>query len=249
MQPTLSNPTPVAGAIAPSLSRWFYPTMAALAIAIVGLGFAPTFYLRALGTESLPPNLQVLPGYFYVHGVILTTWFLLFFAQTLLVASNRKEIHRRVGVAGAAVATAVVIMTLVVTVRAIKSPLSVSVLDLPVVFFFNAFAVIQFGVLVVCALKFRRQPAVHKRLMYLANLPLLGAATSRLLLLFPFGGFLGPNAPLLWLLALVALDFAVDGRLHRATLWGGIVFLVAPIPIIAVFGFSDFGRMIVEALA
>ena len=249
MQPTLSNPTAIATEVAPSRLRWFYPTMAAVAIAIVGLGFAPSFYLRALGTENLSPSLRVLPGYFYVHGVILTTWFLLFFAQTLLIASNRREIHRRVGVAGAVVATAVVIMTLVVAVRAIKIPLSVSVLDMPVVFFFNVFGLIQFAVLVGCALKFRRQPEVHKRLMYLANLPLLGAATSRLLLPFPFGGLIGPNAPLLWLLALVALDFAVDGRLHRATLWGGIVFLVATIPIIAVIGFSDFGRMIVEALA
>ena len=73
MQPALSNPTPIATEITPSLLRWFYPTMAALAIVIVGLGFAPSFYLRALGTENLPPNLQVLPGYFFVHGVILTT--------------------------------------------------------------------------------------------------------------------------------------------------------------------------------
>ena len=87
--------------------------------------------------------------------------------------------------------------------------------------------------------------------MYLANLPLLGAATSRLLipLDLPFGGFIVPNAVLLWLFVLIVRDFAVDGRLHRATLWGGIVFLLATIPIIAVIGFSDLGRMIVEALA
>jgi len=82
--------------------------MAAVLLAIVLIGFSPTFYLRAwLATEDLPQGLQALPVYLNVHGAIVTAWFLLFFTQTVLVASQRVDIHRRLGIATAVSSKAV----------------------------------------------------------------------------------------------------------------------------------------------
>lgn len=39
--------------------RWFFPGMALLLIAIVAVGFSPTFFLRSvLGTEHFPAGLR-----------------------------------------------------------------------------------------------------------------------------------------------------------------------------------------------
>ena len=122
-------------------------------------------------------------------------------------------------------------------------------LDVPVVVFFNLLALIQFSVLVAYALRFRREPEIHKRLMFLANVPLLTAAVNRLPGVVELPLLVVVNLSLVLLVALIARDFAVDRRLHRATLWGGIVFVIAPRPLVAALGLSPLGRTIVEALA
>jgi len=247
MQP-VSSPLPQAIAETNARSpRWFFLVMAAIMVVVVGWGFGPSLYLRGLGTENLPPGLQALPWYAWAHGVALTTWFLLFAAQATLIASNRMEIHRSLGVVGAITATVVIVTTLVTIQHAIATPVR-SALQ-PVVLFFNLMGVVQFSVLVGCALRFRRQPEVHKRLMFLANVPLLGAAVSRLPEISELSPLIVPNLPLLLLAALIARDLVVDRRLHRAVLWGGLVLLIAPRPIVAAFGLSGLGRTIAQALA
>jgi len=245
----VQSPIPVVAAVVETKLRWFFPAMATLMLAIVGVGFAPTFYLRGLGTEGLPPGLRSLPGYAYPHGFALTVWFLLFFAQTVLVASKHTWLHRRLGIAGVIAATAVVMTSFVVLQRAIGGTMRAPLLDVPVVVFFNLLALIQFSVLVAYALRFRREPEIHKRLMFLANVPLLTAAMARLPGVVELPLLVAVNLSLVLLVALIARDFAVDRRLHRATLWGGIVLLIAPRPIVAALGLSGLGRAIVEALA
>ena len=50
----------------PGRSRWFYPALSGAILAIVFLGFAPSFYLRSLFPA------RPISGYFYVHGTVLT---------------------------------------------------------------------------------------------------------------------------------------------------------------------------------
>jgi hypothetical protein len=82
-----------------------------------------TFFLRGyFGTARLPPGLRTLPVYLWVHGVVLTSWFLLFLAQAVLVASHRTGFHRRLGVFGAVLAMAVVLVSANVLIRKIHGP-------------------------------------------------------------------------------------------------------------------------------
>src|SRR5436309_1847864 len=68
--------------------RWFCLAMAASAVIVVFVGFAPTYYLK--GT-SAPASL---PMRVHVHGVLFTAWIVLFFAQSALVAVRRVALHR-----------------------------------------------------------------------------------------------------------------------------------------------------------
>jgi hypothetical protein len=67
------------------------------------IGFAPTLYLRPL--FAVPP----IPGYLYVHGSVLTAWFVWLVVQTTMVRTGRTALHRRFGVIGAVIAAAVVV--------------------------------------------------------------------------------------------------------------------------------------------
>src|SRR4029434_7529067 len=80
--------------------RAFFPAMSSLLIVFVFLVFAPTYYLRTAGA-------RLIPGYLRVHGAAMTAWFLLWLVQTALIATRRRAVHRRLGVAGAIVATVI----------------------------------------------------------------------------------------------------------------------------------------------
>jgi hypothetical protein len=84
---------------------WFYPAMGLAIAAIVVVGFARTYYLKAW-LDPRPLTLRL-----HLHGLILTGWIVLFLIQTGLIAANRLTAHRRLGVAGAAPAALAVITT------------------------------------------------------------------------------------------------------------------------------------------
>jgi hypothetical protein len=251
MQQAFPTPAPVVlstpAARHESVGRWFFVGLASVVVATVAVGFAPSLYLRGLGTEGLPPTLQTLPVYAYLHGIALTGWFLLFFAQTLLVASGRTRIHRRLGVAAVIFGLGVIVTTLVMVQHSFYEPLRGSFRDVPVAFFGTVGSVVQFAVLLGAALYFRGRPETHKRLMVLANVPLMGAALSRLPGVFEHPSII-IGAPLILLLALIVRDLTLNRRLHPATIWGGIVFVMVVSALIGMFGQSSLANDIVQAL-
>src|SRR5215467_10641178 len=74
-----------------SVRSRFYLGMSSALLLIVLAGFAPTLYLRAF--FAVP----VIPASVWVHGLVLTAWFVAFFLQTALVAVRRTDLHRRLG--------------------------------------------------------------------------------------------------------------------------------------------------------
>ena len=77
-----------------NIERRLYTVAALVALLIVFAGFARTYYLKmAFGT---PP----LTGLQQLHGLVMSSWFVLFLVQVRLVAGGRTDLHRRVGVLG-----------------------------------------------------------------------------------------------------------------------------------------------------
>ena len=96
--------------------RAFFGGMSALIPVTILLGFARTYYLRTLVGAPSPP-LPTFTPLIHVHGALFTGWIVLLVAQARLVAAGRVDVHRRPGVAGAALA---VLMTGVGTLTALQ---------------------------------------------------------------------------------------------------------------------------------
>jgi hypothetical protein len=169
----------------------------------------------------------------HLHGALFTGWVLLFIAQTALVASHRLAVHRRLGVAGAVLAAAIILVTTSLAVATTKrggAPEGVDPLPPLAGLALAIFDMVNFATFVTAALVFRRNKETHKRLMLLASISITVAGVARL----PGVFFLAPLAfyYLGYSLVVVAViyDLVSRRRVHKAYLWGGAL-LFASVPL------------------
>ena len=203
--------------------RIFYLAMTFAIVVTVFAGFAPTYYLRpAFNSTPLLPLL-------HFHGLVFSSWIVLLIIQTTLVARKRTDIHRRLGIAGFILASLMVIVgavTALIRAKQGAAPLP----EIPPA----AFLVVPLGdmlvfaILIAAGFYFRRQPGAHKRLMLLATIAILAAAVARL----PFSIMqAGPPAFFgvtdLFIVPLVIYDLVTLKRVHRATLFGGLLIIAS----------------------
>lgn len=240
----------------------FFAAISAVILALVLSGFAPTLYLRPV-FKPVP-----IPGYLYLHGIVLTSWFVWFFMQSLLIQSRRTALHRRLGVVGAVIAVAVPFAGLLATSGVVGRVVAEGI-DLngdasvfgigvsgPVVTFLanviwsNLGSAVTFAVLGWAGLLLRRRTAAHKRLMLIATVSVLGPALARLARLPFFGGEQGPFT-LIVLLALLAAvvvhDIVTMRKLHPATA-AGISFAIAVSVVFNAIATTEMGLSLVRWL-
>jgi hypothetical protein len=226
----------------------FFAVMSGVILLLVLSGFSKTLYLRPVFN---PP---AIPWYLFLHGIILTSWFVWLFVQTLLIRSGRTRLHRRLGVVGAVLAAVIPFAGLMATAGVVRRVvgsgialdtdantlaglgLSGSVLRfMSGVVWGNVGGAVSFAVLAWTGLAMRRRPAVHKRLMLLATLAILGPALARLSRLAVFGG--SEQSPFVLIVSLSLLgavvvhDVVTTRRVHFATVFGGLF----PIAMFAIF--------------
>src|SRR6476660_7333404 len=92
----------------------FFRTVAIAACFVIFAGFARTYYLKAwTRTPALPPLV-------HVHAVLFTAWILFFLVQTKLVASNRVDLHRKLGVFGTLLAIAMIVEGSVAAIGSVR---------------------------------------------------------------------------------------------------------------------------------
>ena len=196
--------------------RQFFTVMVILLIAVVAIGFAPTYYLAGVFRAPLPNPIV------HIHAVVFTSWMLLLLVQTGLVSAKRVQLHRKLGVAGFILACLMVVMALLTAsdamARAKASPHSEVILGSLIVSFVEAFV---FGTLAASAYALRRNPAAHKRLILIATAGLTGAAFFRWHVSFLYHDALTDDYAVSIFLALLATyDLWSTHRIQRATLWG-----------------------------
>jgi hypothetical protein len=203
--------------------RLFYVGMALAILITVFAGFSRSYFLKAqFGT----PPLSLL---LHVHGLVFTSWILLFLTQTTLVAARRTDIHRRLGVFGGVLAALVVIVGTTTAIIRVKQGATVpgvpplSFLAVPL------FDMVVFAILISAALYYRRRADVHKRLMTLATIALLPAPIARLPLEMIREGGLPVIFGLadLFLVICLIYDLIIWRKIHRATAWGGLIILAS----------------------
>lgn len=216
----------------------FYVGMSLLMAAIVFAGFYRTFYLSPwLHGPALSP-LRI------VHGVVFSGWILLFMAQTTLVAAGRIEIHRRVGVAGVVLAAGMVVLGTVLAVVNAREGGAPPGIPPRVFLIIPLFDMVVFAPLVAAAVRYRRRPETHKRLMLLATLSLLAAAVARIPTSLAAAGPLFYFGVVdLLILAAVLYDLATRRRVHPAYIWGGLAILASQVLRLALSGTSAWLRV------
>jgi len=200
---------------------WFFPGMAVAIVLTVLVGFGPTYYFRTFTDASALPRLT------HVHGLAFTAWVLLLTTQVFLVAGGRRDIHRRLGAVGGALALMMVGLGVLVALATARRDIAAGQRDDALGFLIIPLGdILAFAALVAGALALRARRETHRRLMLLATLAILPAAIGRI----PWLG--GTGGIIVYFLAMIAAapvyDWRARGRPHPVSLWGGIgVFLFA----------------------
>jgi hypothetical protein len=207
----------------PSARHRLYPWLILVIGLLVFVGFARNYYLKAwFDTPSLPLLT-------HLHGLLFTSWLVLFFVQARLIARHRVDWHRRLGVAGALLAAVMILTSLHAGVESAKAGRAapgftpIEAMALP---FFSA---LVFAALVGAALAFRHRADLHQRLMVVATIsiaaPGIGRVVRMLLGHFSATGIVVVTAMLLG--ACLVDDWVRARRVHVAYVMGGLLVLIS----------------------
>ena len=219
----MAIPAPLAARA--SAERRFFLAMALAILAVVFVGFARSFFLRPLFPDWPSPSESI----FYVHGAAFTAWIVLLVAQASLVAGGRTDLHRAIGPFGAALAGVMVVLGSLAALIAARRPTGFIDVPIPPLQFLAIplFDLILFASFVGLAVVKRRNAQSHKRWMLLATINLLAAAFARWPGVADSGPLWGFGLTDLFVVALAIWDFRSLGKMHRVTLWGGLLTILS----------------------
>src|SRR5687767_3584290 len=91
-----------------SIDRWIFVGMAAWFIAIVLTGFVPDSLMKV---EMVKAGARApFPFVLHLHAVLMGSFLLLLLGQTVMMATGRCELHKRVGIAAFVLVPALVVV-------------------------------------------------------------------------------------------------------------------------------------------
>lgn len=203
-------------------SVYFLALCIALA-AVLGLGFARTFYLHPV-FQARPLTVPLV-----IHGICGTGWFALLVWQALQVRKGNMAGHRQAGARlGTLLAVLAVLSAMwIVGLTAFDGKVAGSGLPDQSALFIQIGTTIWFAVLVVLGFRSVKRPDYHKRYMIMASIAMLAPAYSRIARLLVDGrapidsAFIA--APLI--AALFVHDLRTLKKPHPVTLWAGLGYL------------------------
>jgi len=201
----------------------FFSGMAVLILATVFVGFARTYFLAGMVRAHLPSPV------IHIHGIVFSLWVLLLITQTSLVSAGRTDLHRKLGLAGFALACLIPVLGVLAATNSLSRNFAPPGFPLGAQTFYAIpmADMLIFSTLVFFAFRARRTPAVHKRLILIATIALMDAPTGRP----PFSALTGhPHMdalfPMIFLLLVVAYDLWSTRTVQRATIWAGLFLIV-----------------------
>lgn len=197
------------------------PRALAVAFLVLALvGFGPAYLGKHFPASPLGPHV-------HAHAALFAIWLALLVAQTKLVGARRVDLHRKLGLAGAVLAVAMLVSgaTLALASARVRTDLSPQAVRELLLFQFGALALFA-SFLGLGLWQRRRSPAAHQRLMLLSTISLLPPAIARL-------PFIGVRPILLLLLSLLFVvagilhDLRSRGRPHPVYVFGGLALLLS----------------------
>jgi len=214
-------------AIRRGYERRLFLIVAILFAVLVLIGFGPTYYLKEF--FHTPDIAYVLLN---VHGLLMTTWVLLFAAQVWLIRSKNIRIHQKLGLAAVGLAVAIVIVGFFVAVHAAKYGSNSTPAPIPGLSFLAIplFDLVMFIILFGAAVYYRKKAANHKRLMILTALNFVPPALARMSFLPAGGPLVFFGIPTILAIGLLIYDTRRNGKLNKVFLAGAML-LIASYPL------------------
>ena len=233
------------------IDRWIYVFTAASLIAVVLAGFIPDSIAKVAAMHAGPR--APFPLILHVHAVLMASFLLLLLGQTVLVAIGRRSGHMQLGIAALGL-TPLIVLTGVVLAPTIyhgawnaaqaATPAAkpqfqglMSLLD--DVLLLQLRSGIMFSIFMWIALRSRsRDPGLHKRMILLAVVAVLGAATDRMAWLPINAPFTPLSTDLYSLLAVAPLfvwDLVRNRGIHRAWLLFAAFYVPASVAVYALW--------------
>ena len=217
----------------------FFPIMALLMLIIVFWGFGPSFFFRDSASDVGGFGAKGLPVYLVVHGLVMSTWMLLLVIQTGLVQAKRVRAHKTLGWVALAVAFLLIPTGIMAMsgfgprLLALGVPAHILRDGMSLLFWIDVFSLLLFPSLIGVAIYYRRNMAIHKRLMLFAAftvlVPAIGRMTAQIAEAKSFGGI---NWPLSWgillglMLCVPVYDFLLSRKIHKTTMVAFVVVLL-----------------------
>lgn len=200
--------------------RKFYSRMALFMVAVIFIGFAPSFYLR--GIIHVPRPNPTLPPHVIVHGMMFSAWLLMFVVQTQLVTAGRRDVHKRLGAASFVLAAALVPLMYLSAVWQVAranqppftDPLNWTIVPLA--------GIIPVSIMLWLGWTRRREAQWHKRAMLCSALMIMQPGIGRIPLGPPSLGVhvVSMILTLAMFIPLILWDRRTVGHMHPATRLG-----------------------------
>ncbi len=215
--------------------RRFFLTLAILAAFMVFWGFSGTYYfkpLKAVGALPQSPKLALLV---HIHGAAFTLYVLFYVFQTALISQGRRALHMALGWASLVLIPALIVLATSTALYCAKMGHKQIWPDAEIAALVNLAPVYPFAVLASAGVLLRKKPEAHRRLMSLSFMTLLPPAIARTHL-----GALGPQAVTIAIFAFILAgplyDLVTRRRIHPAYLFGVLLFLTTPPPMMVALG-------------
>ncbi len=202
--------------------RGFFLSVTILIFAAVFYGFASEYVqFRA---EYFPFSSLLV----YIHAALFFSWMFLLLIQAFLVSANHVNWHRRLGIAGFVLLCSMPVVGALTVTAAVAHNRFPPGFGGPWVFYYDSLAsLLAFLCLAYFALRYRKAPQTHKRLILLATLVIGEAGIFRWPVHWIHEISHGVTmVTYFFLLSIVVYDFYSRRKIHPATLWGGLFLIL-----------------------
>jgi len=199
--------------------RLFYTATGALFLVLTVLGFQ--HYLlggrHADGTPIDPTILAIV----IAHSSAIFAWFVLFFVQSLLISTQNRRIHMKLGWSVLVIASTIAVTGPLVATHSVRLAPDLVIFDWPgrpfLLVMYSEIAL--FVAFVSIGVLNRKRPRVHRPMMLMASLSIISGATGRIPLvssIFGYHHWMGIFGPVVALgVLLLVARWAMTRRFER----------------------------------
>jgi hypothetical protein len=161
--------------------RFFYTGAAALFLILILLGFQQYIFAgKHVGGSPIDAHMVATVA---VHSASVFAWYVLFFVQSLLISTQNRRLHLKLGWSVLAVASMIAVTGPLVAIHSTRSSsFGVAVFDWPGPQFLLIMLteILLFLTFVAIGVLYRKRPRVHRPMMMLASLAMISGATGRI---------------------------------------------------------------------